>query len=71
MSLFIPHAYLKTIDGEEVREYSKENFEKAMKELDCRVAEKSDRTLYFIKESKTINGITFYKDDYLEVLKKN
>lgn len=65
---FIPYAYLKTIDGEEVREYTKENFEKTIEKLDYRISEKSDRKLYFINESSFANGIRFFKDDYFEVV---
>jgi len=66
---FIPYAYYKTIDGEEVREYTKENFEIVLENVQYRIAEKSDRTLYFITDNAKVNGIKFYKDDYLEVLK--
>ena len=70
MGNYMPYAYLKTIDGEEVREYIKENFEKAISELEYRIAEKNDRTLYFITKNKKVNGIKFYKDDYFEILKR-
>jgi hypothetical protein len=65
---YIPYAYLKTIDGGEVKEYTQEAFESAVKEIETRVVEKSDRTLYFVTQNCTINGIKFYKDDYFEVL---
>lgn len=71
MGSFIPYAYLKTIDGEEVREYIIENFEKAISKLKYRIIEKNDRTLYFITENNKVNGINFFKDDYFEVLKRN
>lgn len=66
---FVPYAYYKTIDGEEVREYTKENFEKVIASIKYRVAQKSDRTLYFVTDNAKVNGINFYKDDYLEVIK--
>lgn len=70
MGNFIPYAYLKTIDGEEVREYTKENYEKAIAELEYKVAEKNDRILYFVTKNKKVNGISFFKDDYFEVFKE-
>lgn len=62
------HAYLKTIDGEEVIEYSKEKFEKVLETLRYREIKKSDRVLYFVNDNAHISGINFYKDDYFEIL---
>ncbi len=62
------YANLKTIDGDEVNEYTKEEFEDLQSQLNFRVVKKSDRTLFFVIDNAKANGITFYKDDYLEVL---
>jgi hypothetical protein len=64
----IPYAHLKTIDGEEVKEYSKDRFEKVIKDIPHRVSEKSDRTLYFVTENVHVHGTKFYYEDYFEVL---
>ncbi len=68
MQHYIPYAYLKTVDGEEVREYIKENFEKALVQLEVNEIQKSDRTLYFITKNADVNGIKFFKNDYFEVI---
>lgn len=68
MGQSMAYSYLKTIDGEEVMEYSKEAFEKVMKTLRYREVKKSDRRLYFVKDNAHIEGIKFFKDDYFELI---
>ena len=64
------YANLKTGNGDPIREYIKENFDKVMNELEYRTVEKNDRTLYFVTKTTKINGINFYGGDYLEVKKQ-
>jgi hypothetical protein len=68
MEHYIPHAYLKTIDAEEVREYTKNAFKSALAQLKYREVKKSDRTLYFVSDNAHVDGIRFFRDDYFEVL---
>jgi hypothetical protein len=69
MGKSVAYAYLKTIDGEEVMEYSKEQFDNLLKTIKFRTIEKSDRTLYFIADNVKLNGVNYYKDDYFEIVK--
>jgi hypothetical protein len=62
------YANLKTIDGDEVNEYSKDEFEDMLSSMKVRKVKKSDRTLYFVKDNIKLNGIKLYRDDYFEVL---
>lgn len=68
MAEVILYAHLKTIDGDEVMEYSKEEFEELAKELNFRTVKKHDRTLHFVIDNKHVNIIKFFKDDYFEVI---
>jgi len=68
MGQSIAYAYLKTIDGQEVMEYTKEAFEKVLETLRYRESKKSDRVLYFVTDNTHINGINFFKEDYFELL---
>ena len=68
MTESMAYAYLKTIDGEEVMEFSKEGFDEVLETLRYREIKKSDRTLYFVNDNAHISGINFYKDDYFELL---
>lgn len=62
------YAHLKTIDGIEVKEYTKPQFESLLEQLKTRIVNKSDRTLHFVLDNTKTHGIQFYKDDYFEVL---
>ena len=68
MGKSILYAYLKTIDGEEVMEYTKKEFEDVSKELNFNKVKKHDRTLFFVIDNKHLNKIRFFKDDYFEVV---
>jgi len=63
------YARLKTVDGDPISGFSKEEFDKVIAELDHRVADKTDRVLYFAKEKKTVGTTKFYENDYFEVFK--
>ncbi|MGD9971190.1 MAG: hypothetical protein AB7S65_12155 [Sulfuricurvum sp.] len=62
-----PYAYLKTNEGEDVNEYSKEKFEVVLMNLKTKMLTQGDKTVYVIEENTKINGIQVYKDDYFEV----
>lgn len=67
MNKTVVFAYLKTIDGEEVMEHSKREFDAVVNAVSFRKVTKSDRTLYFVKDTMKYNGIKYFKDDYFEV----
>jgi len=62
------YAYLKTIDGDEVVEYTEARFQKTLNAIEFREIKKSDRTLYFVAENNFADGIKLFKDDYFEIL---
>jgi len=68
MAIYKPYAYLKTIDGEEVREYSKDSFLDLLPKLTTREVQRSDRKIFYIVDNVTANGIRFFKDDYFEIV---
>lgn len=63
----LTYARLKTIDGDEIKKYTKEAFETLLPKLKTRKSHKSDRTLYFITDNANLDGIHFFKEDYFEV----
>lgn len=63
----IAYAYLKTIDGEEVMEYTKEEFENLSQQVKFKKITKSDRSLYFLIDTTSYNNIKYFKNDYFEV----
>ena len=67
--MHIPYAHLKTIDGEEVQEISKEVFEKILEKLDTREFVQKKHTLYFVNVNAKVEGIKFFRDDYLETIR--
>jgi hypothetical protein len=69
MKQTMAYAYLKTIDGEEVVEYTEARFHNTLNAIKYREIQKSDRTLYFVAENSFADGIKLFKDDYFEILK--
>jgi len=63
----IAYAYLKTIDGEEVMEYTKNEFENLVKQVKFKKITKSDRALYFLIDTTYYNNMKYFKNDYFEV----
>jgi len=61
------YAYLKTIDGEEVMEFTHKEFTQIMQTLHFREVKKSDRVLYFVSENAHFHRINFFKGDYFEL----
>lgn len=68
MGKSVLYAYLKTIDGEEVMEYTEKEFAEAKEKLNLREVRKHDRTLYFVEDNNHVGTMRFYKDDYIEVV---
>lgn len=64
---YIPYAQFRTIDGEEVRMYSKPEFETILLNIKTKKSMKNNRLLYTIEETTKINGLQLFKDDYFEV----
>ncbi len=67
MGQSMAYAYLKTIDGDEVMEFTHEEFTQAMQVLHYREVKKSDRVLYFVTNNIYLNRINFFKGDYFEL----
>jgi len=63
----IAYAYLKTIDGEEIMEYTKKEFENLFKQVKFKKIIKSDRALYFLIDTTSYNNMKYFKNDYFEV----
>lgn len=63
----IPYAHLKTIDGEEVKMYSKSEFETILIDIKTKKSMKNNRLFYIIEEPTKVNGLQLFKDDYFEV----
>jgi len=68
MGQSLAYAYLKTIDGDEVMEFSRKSFEKVIETLRFREVQKSDRTIYYVVDNTHLCGINFYREDYFEIV---
>lgn len=64
---YIPYAQLRTIDGEEVKMYTKPEFETILLNIKTKQSMKNNRVFYTIEETIKVNGLQLFKDDYFEV----
>ncbi|MBN2823939.1 MAG: hypothetical protein JXQ76_01340 [Campylobacterales bacterium] len=68
MGQTMAYAYLKTIDGDEVMEFRREEFDQVMETLPIKEVKKSDRVLYFVTDNAFLNRLNFFQGDYFELL---
>ncbi|HQS66354.1 MAG TPA: hypothetical protein PLM93_04110 [Sulfuricurvum sp.] len=67
----MPYAQLRTIDGEEVKMYTKPEFETILLTIKTKKSMKNNRLFYTIEETIKSNGLHLFKDDYFEVSSKD
>ncbi|OYZ35496.1 MAG: hypothetical protein B7X89_01945 [Sulfuricurvum sp. 17-40-25] len=68
---YMPYAQLRTIDGEEVKMYTKPEFETILLTIKTKKSMKNNRLFYTIEETIKSNGLHLFKDDYFEVSSKD